>query len=71
MTMRNLAAAQTRDTLRYAYTKGGSYKPKQYRMEDFVYVKRRATDTLDCSANPVILQVVQIKHDYTLVLRVV
>ena len=27
-------------------------------MGDFVYVKRRATDTLDCSASKVILQVV-------------
>ena len=69
--MRNLAVAQARDRLRYAYTRGGSYrrKLKQYRAGDFVYVKRRATDTLDCSAGQVILRVVQIKPDYTLVLR--
>ena len=57
MAMRNLAVAQARDRLRYAYTRGGSYrpKPKQYRVGDFVYVKRRATDTLDCSPSLVIL----------------
>ena len=71
MAMRNLAVAQARDRLKYAYTKGGSYrpKPKQYQVGDFVYVKRRATDTLDCSASLLILHVVQIKPDYTLVLR--
>ena len=71
MAMRNLAVAQARDRLRYAYTRGGSYrpKPKQYRVGDFVYVKLRATDTLDCSASQVILQVIRIKPDYTLVLR--
>ena len=36
---------------------------------DSVYVKRRATDTLDCSASPVILQILQIRPDYKLVLR--
>ena len=38
-------------------------------MGDFVYVKRRATGTLDCSASQVILQVIRIKHDNTLVMR--
>ena len=57
MAMRNLAVEQARDRLRYAYTKGGSYrpKPKQYRVGDFVYVKRKATSTLDCGASHVIL----------------
>ena len=60
MTMRKMSVAQARDRLRYAYTKGGSYrpKPKQCQVGDFVYVKRRATDTLDCSASQVILQVI-------------
>ena len=71
MAMRNLAVAQARDRLRYAYTRGGTYRPrpKQYWVGDFVYVNRRATDTLDCSANQVILQVIKIRPDYTLVLR--
>ena len=34
-----------------------------------MYMKRRATNTLDCSASHVTLQVVQIKLDYTMVLR--
>ena len=56
--MRNLAVALARDSLGYAYTRGGSYrpKPKQYWVGDFVYVKRRATNTLDCSARQVILR---------------
>ena len=71
MAMRNLAVAQARDRLRYAYTKGGSYrpKPKQYRVGDFNYVKRRATHVPDCSASLLILQIVLMKPDYTLVLR--
>ena len=71
MAVRNLGVAQARGRLRYAYTRGGSYtpKPKQYWVGDFVHVKRRATDTLDCSSSQVILQVIRIKPDYTLVLR--
>ena len=57
MAMKNLPTAKSRDRLRYAYTRGGTYKPKlkQYKVEDFVYVKLRATDTLDCSARPIIM----------------
>ena len=44
-------------------------KPRQFRVGDFVYVKRRATDTMDCSASPIILQIIEIKPDYALVLR--
>ena len=71
MAMKNISIAQARDRLRNAYTRGGTYrpKPKQYRVGDFVYVKRRATDILDCSAGLIILQILQIKPDYTLVLR--
>ena len=62
MAMRNFVVAQARDRLRYAYTRGGSYmpQPKQYRVGDFVYVKRRATDTVECIASQVILQVILI-----------
>ena len=71
MVMRNLGISHARDRLRYAYTRGGSYrpKPKQYWVGGFVYVKRRATDTLDCSASHVILHVLRVKPDYTLELR--
>ena len=40
MAMENLAIAQHRDTLRYAYTHVGSYKPKvrHFDVGDFVYL---------------------------------
>ena len=40
MAMENLSIAQHRDTLCYAHTPGGSYKPKvkQFDVGDFVYV---------------------------------
>jgi hypothetical protein len=40
MAMKNLSIAQHRDTLRYAHTRGGNYKPKvrQFDVGDFVYL---------------------------------
>jgi hypothetical protein len=40
MAMENLSIAQDRDTLQYAYTRGGNYKPKmrQFDVGDFVYL---------------------------------
>ncbi len=40
MAMENLSIAQHRNTLRYAHTRGGSYKPKvrQFDVGDFVYL---------------------------------
>jgi hypothetical protein len=40
MAMENLSIAQHRDTLRYAHTRGGNYKPKmrQFYVGDFVYL---------------------------------
>ncbi len=40
MAMENLSIAQHQDTLRYAHTRGGSYKPKvrQIDVGDFVYL---------------------------------
>jgi hypothetical protein len=42
MAMENLSIAQHRDTLRYAHTRGGSYKPKvrQFDISDFGYLQR-------------------------------
>jgi hypothetical protein len=39
MAMENLSIAQHQDTLQYAHTRGGSYKPKvrQFDVGDFVY----------------------------------
>ena len=69
--MRNMATVLARHRPRYAYTRGGTYrpKPKQYKTGGFVYVKRRSTNTLDCSVSPVIMQIIRIKSDYALVLR--
>jgi hypothetical protein len=41
MAMENLSIAQHRDTLRYAHTRGGSYKPKvtQFDVGEFVYLQ--------------------------------
>jgi hypothetical protein len=41
MAMENLSIAQHRNTLRYAHTRGGSYKPKvrQFDVGDFVYLQ--------------------------------
>ena len=38
MAMTNLTVAKARDTVRYVFTRGGSYRPKakQYRVGDFV-----------------------------------
>ncbi len=40
MAMENLSIAEHRDTLRYAHTRGGNYKPKvrQFDVGDFVYL---------------------------------
>jgi len=42
MPMENLSIAQHRDTLWYAHTQGGNYKPKvkQFDVGDFVYFQQ-------------------------------
>jgi hypothetical protein len=42
MAMENLSIAQHRNTLQYAHTRGGNYKPKvrQFDVGDFVYFQR-------------------------------
>jgi hypothetical protein len=59
MAMENLSIAQHRDTLRYAHTQGGSYKPKvkQFDVGDFVYFQRQLNDTLDTSSGRTILRI--------------
>ncbi len=59
MAMENLSIAQHRDTLRYAHTRGGSYKPKvrQFDVGDFVYLQRQPNDTLDISSGRTILRI--------------
>ncbi len=57
--MENLSIAQHRNTLRYAHTRGGTYKPKvtQFDVGDFVYFQRQPNDTLDTSSNRTILRI--------------
>ncbi len=57
MAMENLSIAQHRDTLWYAHTLGGSYKPKvrQFDVGDFVYFQQQPNDILDNFSNHIIL----------------
>jgi len=63
MAMENLSIAQHRDTLRYAHTQGGSYKPKvkQFDVSDFVYFQWQPNDTLDTSSGCTILRIKAMK----------
>jgi hypothetical protein len=49
MAMENLEIAQHCDTLRYAHTRSGAWKPKAifYGVGDYVYLQREMLDTLD------------------------
>jgi hypothetical protein len=63
MAMENLSITQHRDTLRYAHTRGGNYKPKvkQFDVGDFVYFQWQPNDTLDTSSSCTILRIKAIK----------
>jgi hypothetical protein len=59
MAMGNLEIAQHRDTLRYAKTRSGAWKPRPvpYTVGDYVYLRREMLDTLDTRAGASILRV--------------
>jgi hypothetical protein len=59
MAMENLSIAHHQNTLWYAHTRGGSYKPKvrQFDVGDFVYFQRQPNDTLDTSPGHTILRI--------------
>jgi hypothetical protein len=59
MAMENLSIAQHRNTLWYAYTRDGSYKPKvkQFDVDNFVYMQRQLNDSLDTSSGRTILRI--------------
>jgi hypothetical protein len=59
MAMANLQIAQHRDTLWYAHTRSGGWKPQvvQYAVGEFVYLQREMVDTLDTRAGVRILRV--------------
>jgi hypothetical protein len=71
MAMENLSIAQHRDTLRYAHTQGGSYKPKvkQFDVGDFVYLQRQPNDILDASSSRTILRIKAIRPSGVLELQ--
>jgi hypothetical protein len=71
MAMENLLIAQHRNTLPYAHTRGGNYKPKvgQLDVGDFVYLQRQHNDTLDTSSIRTILKIKAIKPSSVLGLQ--
>jgi hypothetical protein len=71
MAMENLSIAQHRDTLRYAHTRSGSYKPKvrQFDVGDFVYLQWQPNDTLDTSSGRIILRIKVIRPSGVLELQ--
>jgi hypothetical protein len=71
MAMENLSIAQHRNTLRYAHTRGGSYKLKvrQFDVCDFVYLQQQPNDILDTSFNCIILRIKAIRPSGVLELQ--
>ncbi len=71
MAMENLSIAQKQDTLWYAHTRGGSYKPKvrQFDVGDFVYLQQQPNDTLDTSSDCTILRIKAIRPSSVLELQ--
>ncbi|GAQ92570.1 hypothetical protein KFL_010570010, partial [Klebsormidium nitens] len=63
MAMGNMQIAQHRDTLRYAKTRSGAWKPQilRYAVGDYVYLQREMLNTLDSRAGPRILRVKQVR----------
>jgi hypothetical protein len=71
MAIENLSIAQRRDTLQYAHTRGGNYKPKvkQFDVGDFVYLQLQPNDTLDISSSCTILKIKAIRPSSVLELQ--
>jgi hypothetical protein len=71
MAMENLSIAEHRDTLRYAHTRGGNYKPKvrQFDVGDFVYLQQQPNDTLDTFSSCIILRIKMIRASGVLELQ--
>jgi len=71
MAMENLSISQHRDTLQYAHTRSGNYKPKvrQFNVGDFVYFQRQPNDTLDTSSSCTILKIKAIRPSCVLELQ--
>jgi hypothetical protein len=71
MAMENLSIAQHRNTLWYAHTQGGNYKPKmkQFDVGDFVYLQQQPNDILDIFSNRTILRIKVIRASGVLELQ--
>jgi hypothetical protein len=71
MAMENLSIAQHQNTLWYAHTRGGSYKPKvkQFDVGDFVYLQWQPNDILDTSSGRTILRIKAIRPSGVLELQ--
>jgi hypothetical protein len=69
--LNNLATAQHRDTLQYAHTRSGDYKPKLKRAEvgDLVYLKRQKFDTMDPRVGRIILRISKVESNGRLLLE--
>jgi hypothetical protein len=59
MAMENLSITQHQDTLQYAHTRSGNYKPKvkQFDVGDFVYLQRQCNDILNTFFGCTILRI--------------
>jgi hypothetical protein len=71
MAMENLSITQRQNTLRYAHTQGGNYKPKvrQFDVGDFVYLQQQPNDTLNTSSRHIILKIKAIRPSGVLELQ--
>lgn len=71
MALGNLQIAQHRDTLRYAKTRSGAWKPSlvQFAVGAFVYLQREMLDTLDTREGDRILRVRAVTEDGVLELE--
>ncbi len=71
MAMENFSITQRQNTLWYAHTRGGSYKPKvrQFDVGDFVYLQQQPNDTLDTSSGHTILRIKAIRPSGVLELQ--
>jgi hypothetical protein len=67
----NLAIAQHRDTLRYAHTRSGDYKPKLKRFEvgDLVYLRCQKFDSMDPRVGRIILRIIKVESNGRLLLE--
>ncbi len=71
MAVENLSIAQHQDTLQYAHTWGGYYKPKvkQFDVGHFVYLERQFNDILDTYSSRTILRIKAIRPSGVLKLQ--